>query len=95
MNVMYFPNLLPSHDDRPVCSNMMSRIDDLAPSDSKTNAIVNLLADGTYHTVIAISALCGQFKTEAKAKSFVSSLTEAQHGMLRTLAEWKQKRRLK
>ena len=94
MTVTYFPNLPPSYDDRPICSKMMSRIDDLAPSDSNANAIVNLLADGTYHTVIAISALCGQFKTEAKANSFVSSLSEAQQGMLKTLAEWKKMRRL-
>lgn len=73
---------------------MMSRIDELAPSDSTANAIVNLLADGTYHTVIAISALCGQFKTEAIARSFVSSLTEAQQGMLKALEEWKKVRRI-
>jgi hypothetical protein len=93
MNVMYFPNLFPSYDDQPVCTKMMSRIDDLAPSDSKTHAIINLLADGTYHTIIAISALCGQFKVEATARSLVSSLKEAQEDMLNTLAEWKRQRR--
>jgi hypothetical protein len=92
MNVMYFPKLMPSGDDQPVCTSMMSRIDDLAPYNSNINAIINLLADGTYHTSIAIHAFCGQFNTEATTSSLVSSLGQAQKSMLAELTEWKKRR---
>ena len=92
MSVMYFPNLMPSHYDHPICTKMMSRIDDLAPYDSNIKAIINLLDDGTYHTIIAINAICGYFKSEATTTSLVSSLGQAQQSMLKTLADWKERR---
>ncbi len=70
----------------------MSRVFDLAPSDSDVSASIDVLADGNYHTVIAITAICGSFRSEGKTASLVSSLSQAQQGMLKVLADWKKKR---
>ncbi len=80
-----------------LCAEMMSRIDDLAPSDASICARISRLADGTYHTLIPVRAAdkmfaSGQFFAEAKTQSLVSSLKEAQHQILRKLREWKAER---
>jgi hypothetical protein len=76
------------------CWEIMSRIDELVPSDAKVSALINRLADGTYHTLIPVRAADGpfadgQFYTEAKTRSLISSLRAAQSEMLRKLKEWK------
>lgn len=71
------------------CSQIMSHVDELAPSDSSVNAIINQLADGTFHTIIAIQAACGRFYAEAKTASLLSSLHQAERNILKTLANWK------
>ncbi len=88
-NVLSYPSLVPCVEDSMACTGIMSKIDDLAPSDSHINAAINLLADGTYHTIIGINAVCGKFRSEAKTFSLVSSLKQAQRSMLMILAEWK------
>jgi hypothetical protein len=67
----------------------MSHVDELAPSDSSVNAMINQLADGTFHTIIAIQAACGRFYAEAKTSSLTSSLHQAQKNILKSLATWK------
>jgi len=90
-NVLY-PNLVPTYDDYPTCTAGMYRVFELAPSDSNMRAFINLLADGTYHTIIAINAVCGPFKSEGRTHSLASSLKQAQHSMLTILAHWKKGR---
>ena len=88
-NLLFYSGTKPSGADYPECSDIMSKVDDLAPSDSRVDAVINLLTDGTYHTVIAINAITGKFKSEAKTRTLVSSLKQAQRSMLTILAEWK------
>ena len=80
-------NVKPRGSELFVCSEIMSRIDDMAPSDAKVSAIIRQLADGTYHTLIPVLATDekfsrGQFFSEAKTHSLVSSLRAAQAEML-------------
>lgn len=91
-NILRFPKLKPHQDDYETCNNMMYRIDDLAPYDSHVSAVINLLADGSYHTVIGINALCGKFQSEGKTLSLVSSVKQAHKTMLTVLADWKKNR---
>lgn len=91
-HTLFFPDLVPSNKDYAVCTNAMTKIFDLAPSDSSVQAFINLLADGTYHTVIAINALIRPFKSEAKTSSLSTSLIQAQQNMLAALADWKKGR---
>lgn len=80
----------PSNSDEMMkCSQIMSNVDDLAPSDSSVNAMINQLADGTFHTIIAIQATCGRFFAEAKTTSLMSSLHQAEKNILKSLASWK------
>ena len=79
------------------CSELMSRIDDLAPSDAKVSAIIKKLADGTYHTLIPVLATDerfsnGKFYAEAKTNSMLSSLRAAQAEILTKLRDWKANR---
>ncbi|CAN5643139.1 hypothetical protein BH10BDE1_BH10BDE1_11630 [soil metagenome] len=87
----------PGRSEFAACWEIMSRIDDLVPSDAKVYAIINRLADGTYHTLIPVRAADarfseGKFFTEAKTSSLVSSLKEAQGEMLKKLRDWKSNR---
>ena len=91
-NSLTYPNVAPDLVDQPACDSILSRIDDLAPSDSHIEAIISLLKDGTYHSIIAINAVCGRFQSEAKTNSLVSSLNQAQRSMLLILSEWKGQR---
>lgn len=71
------------------CSQIMSNVDELAPSDSSVNAMISQLADGTFHSIIAIQAACGRFYAEAKTSSLLSSLHQAERNILKSLASWK------
>lgn len=87
----------PGGSDFVLCAELMSRIDDLAPSDAKVSAFISRLADGTYHTLIPVRAADkmfedGKFFAEAKTQSLVSSLKEAQRQILIKLREWKEAR---
>lgn len=87
----------PGGSDFVFCSELMSRIDDLAPSDASVSAIINRLADGTYHTLIPVRSAesrfaGGQFYAEAKTRSLLSSLMQAQAEVLKKLGEWKRER---
>lgn len=80
----------PANSDEYIkCSQIMSHVDELAPSDSSVNAMINQLADGTFHTIIAIQAACGRFYAEAKTASLLSSLHQAEKNILKSLASWK------
>ena len=87
-----YPNLVPCPVDYPTCSSSMTKVYELAPSDSNVSAFINLLADGTYHTIIAINAIRGPFRSEAKTPTLLSSLQQAQQSMLAILADWKKER---
>jgi hypothetical protein len=91
-SVLRFPSLVPDKTDYRVCNDMMVRIDDLAPYGSSNNAVIRLLADGSYHTILAVNAMCGRFESEAMTFSLVSSLKKAHKDMLAILADWKTKR---
>lgn len=82
-------NIIPNHEDSLQCNHLMSTIDDLAPSDANVNAIINRLADGTYHTYIAIQATCGKFYAEARSGNLMMSLRQAQKEILNSLSSWK------
>lgn len=88
-NYFKLSNVLPERAEYATCLQIMSNVDDLAPSDSHVNAVISQLADGTYHTIIAIKAACGHFYAEAKTSSLVLSLKHAQKNMLKNLEEWK------
>ncbi len=83
---------MPNKTDFQVCTALMSRIDDLAPYGSNNRADIKRLEDGSYHTVIAVNANCGQFKSEGLTFSLVSSLKKAHQQMLVVLGEWKKLR---
>ncbi len=91
-NVLRFPALMPEPADYPVCNELMTRIRELAPYDSNVHAAIHRLADGTYHTIIAVQAFCGRFQAEAKTLSLVSSVKQAHKSMLAVLVEWKKGR---
>ena len=74
------------------CSELMSRIDDLAPSDASVSAIIQRRPDGMFHTLIPIRAAGGSFFSEAQTNSLISSLRAAQSEMLSKLRDWKQSR---
>ncbi|MBC7457453.1 MAG: hypothetical protein H7235_04190 [Bdellovibrionaceae bacterium] len=79
----------PSQDDYMSCNQLMSAVDDLAPSDANVNAMIDRHADGTYHAFIAIQASCGKFFAEAKTTSLMTSLKQAQNKILSSLDTWK------
>ncbi len=87
----------PGGSDSFIGFEIMSRIEELAPSDAKVSAIIKRLADGTYHTMIPVLATDerfsnGKFYAEAKTNSMMSSLRAAQAEMLGKLREWKANR---
>lgn len=81
--------VVPKKDDFVKCSDLMSQVEDMAPSDSNVYARVNQTTDGSFHTIISINASCGRFYAEAKTSTFVSSLKSAQNGILKKLDHWK------
>ena len=91
-NLLFFPNLSPCKVDSQACKDMMSRVEDLAPYDSTVKATISLLADGTYHTIIAVSAVCGLFESEGKTRLLVTSLKQAQKSIFKVLVDWKKQR---
>lgn len=87
----------PGRSDFAFCSELLSRIDDLAPSDAKVTAIISRMADGMYHTLIPVRAsdsrfADGSFYAEARTKSLISSVKQAQAEMLNKLKDWKASR---
>ncbi len=87
----YFENsaIVPENTEFIKCSDLMSHVEEMAPSDSNVYARVNQLRDGTFHTIISINASCGRFYAEAKTGTLVSSLKSAQSGILKKLDHWK------
>ena len=81
--------IVPNQEEAMSCNQIMSTIDDLAPSDANVNAVIHRLADGTFHTLIAIQATCGKFYAEAKNGNLLSSLRQAQNNMIHSLDTWK------
>ena len=87
-------NVKPGGPEFAVCWEIMARIDELVPSDARVCAIINRLADGTYHTLIPVRAADsrfadGKFYSEAKTRSLISSLKAAQTEILKKLNDWK------
>lgn len=74
------------------CSELMSRIDDLAPSDASVSAMIERSSDGMFHTLIPIRGSGGSFVSEARTNSLISSLRAAQREMLSKLRDWKEHR---
>lgn len=96
-NYFKLSSVQPGGSEFALCSELMSRVDELAPSDSSVSARISRLADGTYHTLIPIRSADrkfagGQFYAEAKTRSLISSLKAAQAEMLMKLREWKSER---
>lgn len=81
--------IVPQHAEYVKCSDLMSQVEELAPSDSNVYARVNQTKDGSFHTIIAINASCGRFYAEAKTGTLVSSLKSAQNNILKKLDHWK------
>lgn len=79
----------PSSEDYLTCNQLMTLVDDLAPSDANVNAMIDRLEDGTYHAFIAIQASCGKFFAEAKTANLTTSLKQAQNKILDRLVSWK------
>jgi len=88
-DALTFSGLTPSTVDYPICSDILRVIGELAPSDSKIVAAIQLIADDVYHTILTVHGNCGPFQAEAKTKSLVSSLRQAQRSMLTIIADWK------
>lgn len=79
------------------CFDLMSRIDELAPSDATVSAIIRRLANGSYHTIIPVRATdsnfaSGSFFAEGNDLSLAASLKSAQAKMLEKLRKWKLER---
>lgn len=96
-NYFKLSSVTPRGKDFIIGSELMSRIDDLAPSDANVTAIIQQLADGTYLTRIPVRAADGvfadgQFYSEAKNGSLLASLRAAQVEILNKLSEWKRNR---
>lgn len=81
--------IVPNQEDSMNCNQLMSTVDDLAPSDANVNAMIDRLSDGSFHVFIAIQASCGKFFAEAKAGNLLVSLREAQNKILDSLDSWK------
>ncbi len=91
-NRLQFTHFIPSYADRQTFTNHFSMIQDLAPADSTVSMIVNKMADGTFHTIIEIKALCGKFYSEAKEMTSLSSIKTAKNTVLAKILEWKKLR---
>lgn len=81
--------IVPTPEDIINCNQLMSTVDDLAPSDANVHANIDRLADGSYYTNIAIQATCGKFFAEAKNNNLLSALRHAQNQILASLDLWK------
>jgi uncharacterized membrane protein len=91
-NQLLFKHFSPSYADHQVCSKYFSMIEDLAPSDSNVQMIVNKMADGTFHTIIEIKSFCGKFYSEAKELTSMNSIKSAKNAVLGKISEWKKLR---
>lgn len=91
-NQVRYKDFTPNKNEQQVCSNILTMINDLAPSDSYIQARVKQGPDGTYKSSIIISALCGDFKSECTDTSLVSSFKKAQHGIISEVNKWKSHR---
>lgn len=90
-----YKHFTPNHQQRRVCADILTMINELAPSDSFVEAQVNQEADGSYKASISVDAMCGNFKSESSDSSFLRSLIKAQRGLLENLDEWKTQRFLR
>ncbi|MBL7543344.1 MAG: hypothetical protein JNL11_05980 [Bdellovibrionaceae bacterium] len=91
-NNVTYTHFTPDQKERQVCSDILTMINDLAPSDSFVEAHVNQESDGTYKARISVDAIFGHFKSESSDLSFSNSLKKAQRGLLENLVEWKSQR---
>ncbi|GEM_PF-2767443 len=91
-NQVRYKDFTPNKSEQQVCSNILSMINELAPSDSFVQAKVKQDVDGTYKASIQISASCGDFKSECTDNSLLSSFKKAQNDILNEVKEWKSHR---
>ncbi len=91
-NQLLFKHFSPSYADQQTFTNHFSMIQDLAPADSTVSMIVNKMADGTFHTIIEIKALCGKFYSEAKEITSLASIKTAKNTVLAKILDWKRLR---
>ena len=87
-----YKHFTPDHEEHQKCSDLMGLIDDLSPSDSTVQAIIDRVSDGTYKTIISVKGFCGAFDSESSGLSLLSSLKKAHRGVLDNLSAWKRQR---
>ncbi len=87
-----YTHFTPDRKDQQSCTQIISMINDLAPSDSYVEARVDQSEDGSFNASISVSASCGDFKAESSGFSLLGSFKKAQRGILDSMNEWKSKR---
>ena len=91
-NNVRYTHFTPNKNEKQICSDLLKRINDMAPSNSFIAAFVDQDIDGNYKASISVDAVCGNFHVESLDCSLVNSFRKAQKDLLRNLNEWKSQR---
>lgn len=91
-NQVRYKHFTPNKSEQQVCSCILNRINELAPSDSYVQAKVLQTPDGTFKATISVNASCGDFKSESSSYSLLSSFQKAQQEIMSELNTWKSHR---
>lgn len=91
-NNVRFIRFTPNKNDKQICSDIFSMINDFAPSNSFIEAQVNQDSNGAYTASISVGAVCGNFHVESTDSSLLNSFKKAQKDLMKNLNEWKSHR---
>lgn len=92
MENIKYTHFTPNKNEKAICSDLLSIINDLAPSNSFIAAFVDQDTDGTYKASISVDAVCGTFHVESSDSSLLTSFMKAQKDLMKNLSEWKTQR---
>lgn len=87
-----YKHFIPNKSEHQMCSELMSLINDLSPSDSNVQATVDRKSDGSFKAHISVRGFCGDFESESSGISLLSSLRKAQKDVLNNIIDWKRHR---
>jgi len=87
-----YKHFYPNRSEQQTFSGLLNLIDEMAPSDSSVQAIVDRVSDGTFKVNIVIRAFVGSFISEEAGFSPLTSFMKAQKSILSRLDEWKKDR---
>ena len=73
-SIVSYQHFIPNRIENQMCSELMGLINDLSPSDSTVQAVVDRISDGSFKTIISVKGFCGNFNSESSSFSLLSSL---------------------